>query len=151
MHLGRLNVAPACIIATDCRSISLNAPEMANAPLIPVPATRHTTVRYRAGSVGVKYGPSRRSETGTGFLAATEALNSGWEGPSNLNWVVEASSACATSASRSVHCAKVFWPRSLLMRAKNDGAKPSAAVHSAEAVGFPRDLNKNWMSMSSSD
>ena len=77
---------------------------------------------------------------------------SGWMDASKLDCVVVVSSECATSANRSVHCVNVFWPRTFVMRAKNDGAKPGVGVFTVdEGAVLPRDRNKNWISMSSSE
>jgi len=149
VYLGRKKPMPAFVASPPCRSISLNAPAIASAPLTPVPATKHTTVLYRAGSAGVKYGPSRRRETGTGF-GTWEEVAVGWSESEGLEGGVDCFSF-ATSARRSVHCENDFRPRRRRMRAKNEGAKPKAGAGSMAAglAGFARERKRNWMVMSS--
>lgn len=61
--------SPESVTLPHCLSNSLKAPDMAMAPLTPVPATMHTTVLYLEGSAVVKYGPSSRKEIATGLVA----------------------------------------------------------------------------------
>ena len=57
--------------------LSAKAPAMAIAPLMPVPATRHTTVLYSDGLTGVKYGPSS--------LTGMSAVRRGSVGPNSTD------------------------------------------------------------------